>query len=180
MPVRVITPRRFLTAFLVAVTTSAITSVSHAQLPQARLTAVFPLGAQAGQNVEVSISGGTDIDELDRMSFSHPGIKAQLKSGNTFAVSVAADVPVGVYEVTVHGLYGTSNPRSFVVGSLPEVQENDANDSQETAQAIEIGSVVNGRSNRGADVDFFKITGKKGQRILIECQSLRIDSLFQA
>ena len=53
MPVRVITPRRFLTAFLVAVTTSAITSVSHAQLPQARLTAVFPLGAQAGQNVEV-------------------------------------------------------------------------------------------------------------------------------
>jgi len=180
MPVRVITPRRFLTAFFVAVATSLITSVGHAQLPQARLTAVFPLGAQAGQSVEVSVSSGTDIDELDRMSFSHPGIKAQLKSGNTFAVSVAADVPVGVYEVTVHGLYGTSNPRSFVVGSLPEVLENDANDTQETAQAIEIGSVVNGRSNRGADVDFFQVTGKKGQRLLIECQSLRIDSRFQA
>ncbi len=45
---------------------------------------------------------------------------------------------------------------------------------------IEIGSVVNGRSNRGADVDFYKITGKKGQRLLIECQALRIDSKFQA
>ena len=180
MPFRVITPRRFVSAFFAVAVTCLVTSVGHAQLPQARLTAVFPLGAQVGQSVEVSASNGTDLDELDRMSFSHPGITAKLKSGNTFSVSVAADVPVGVYEMTVHGLYGTSNPRCFVVGSLPEVQENDANNTQDTAQAIEIGSVINGRSNRGADVDFYKVTGKKGQRLLIECQSLRIDSKFQA
>ena len=180
MPFRVITPRRSVPAVLAMIATCLVASVGHAQLPQARLTAVFPLGAQAGQSVEVSASNGSDLDELDRMSFSHPGITAQLKSGNTFAVSVAADVPVGVYEVMVHGLYGTSNPRCFVVGSLPEVQENDVNNTQDTAQAIEIGSVVNGRSNRGADVDFYKVAGKKGQRLLIECQSLRIDSQFQA
>lgn len=180
MPFRVITPRRLVGSLFAVAFALSIASVSQAQLPQTRLMAVFPQGAQAGQSVDVSVTNGTDLDELDRMSFSHPGIKAQLKSGNTFTVTVAADVPVGVYDARVHGLYGTSNPRSFVVGSLPEVQENDANNTQETAQPIEIGCVVNGRSNRGADVDFYKVSGKKGQRLLIECQALRIDSRFQA
>ncbi len=180
MSPRVIMPRRFVVASCAASITFLVASVGQAQLPQTRLTAIFPQGAQAGQSVEVSASNGKDLDELDRMSFSHAGIKAELKSGNTFTVSVAADVPVGMYEARVHGLYGTSNPRCFVVGSLPEVQENDANNTQVTAQAIDIGSAVNGRSNRGADVDFYKVTGKKGQRVLIECQALRIDSRFQA
>lgn len=179
MPFRVITPRR-LVAVCVAATLFLTGSVGQAQLPQTRLLAVFPQGAQSGQSVDVTVANGTDLDELDRMIFSHPGITAKLKSGSTFTVTVAANVPVGTYEARVHGLYGTSNPRCFVVGALPEVQENDANNTQETAQAVEVGTVVNGRSNRGADVDFYKVTGKKGQRLLIECQALRIDSKFQA
>lgn len=179
MPFRVITPRR-LVAVCVAATFCLTGSISQAQLPQTRLLAVFPQGAQSGQAVDVTVANGTDLDELDRMTFTHPGITAKLKSGSTFTVTVAANVPVGTYEARVHGLYGTSNPRCFVVGALPEVLENDANNTQETAQAVEIGTVINGRSNRGADVDFYKVTGKKGQRLLIECQALRIDSRFQA
>jgi hypothetical protein len=180
MSPRVIMPRRFVLASCAAFATLLVVSAVQAQLPQARVTAVFPQGAQAGQSIEVSVTNGTDLDELDRMSFSHPGIKAELKSGNTFTVTVAADVPVGTYEARVHGLYGTSNPRCFVVGALPEVLENDANNTQETAQVVEVGTVINGRSNGGADVDFYKVTGTKGQRLLIECQSLRIDSRLQA
>jgi len=179
MPFRVITPCRFVSVCVAAI--FCLTgSLSQAQLPQTRLLAVFPQGAQSGQSVEVTAANGTDLDELDRMTFSHPGIKAELKSGSTFVVTVAANVPVGTYEARVHGLYGTSNPRCFVVGALPEVLENDANNTQDTAQAVEVGTVINGRSNRGADVDFYKVTGKKGQRLLIECQALRIDSKFQA
>ena len=179
MPFRVITPRR-LVAVCVAATFCLTGSLSQAQLPQTRLLAVFPQGAQSGQSVDVTVANGTDLDELDRMIFSHPGITAKFKSGSTFTVTVAANVPVGTYEARVHGLYGTSNPRCFVVGALPEVQENDANNTQDTAQVVEVGTVINGRSNRGADVDFYKVTGKKGQRLLIECQALRIDSKFQA
>jgi hypothetical protein len=179
MPFRVITPRRFVSV-CVAMACCLTGSLSHAQLPQTRLLAVFPQGAQSGQSVEVTVANGTDLDELDRMTFSHSGIKAKLKSGSTFTVTVAANVPVGTYEARVHGLYGTSNPRCFVVGALPEVLEIDANNTQEAAQVVEVGTVINGRSNRGADVDFYKVMGKKGQRLLIECQALRIDSKFQA
>lgn len=173
-------PRRFVVAFCVLTVFSLSGPASQAQLPQTRLYSVFPQGGQVGQTIDVSATSGADLDELDQMIFSHPGIKATHKSGNAFAVMVAANVPPGVYEARVHGLYGTSNPRSFVVGTLPEIQEVDANNTTEAAQPIEIGIVINGRSNRGADVDFYKITGKKGQRILIECQALRIDSKFQA
>lgn len=181
MPFCVIVRRRLIVAFCVlAMSFSFHSGACYAQLPQTRLYAVYPQGAQVGQTVEITVSNGADLDELDRMTFSHPGIKAEHKSGNTFTVSVAPDVVPGVYEARVHGLYGTSNPRCFVVGALPEIQENDANATIEQAQPIEIGSLVNGRSNRGADVDFYKISGTKGQRILIECQALRIDSRFQA
>lgn len=180
MPCCVIVRRRLIVAFCVLWAGLFLhSSFCQAQLPQTRLYAVYPQGAQVGQTVEVTVSNGADLDELDRMTFSHPGIKAVHKSGNTFSVTVAADVTPGVYDARVHGLYGTSNPRSFVVGSLPEVLENDANESIEKAQPVEIGTLVNGRSNRGADVDFYKISGKKGQRVLIECQALRIDSKFQ-
>ena len=181
MPFCVIASRRVIAVFcLVAATFCGGTSVCQAQLPQTRLYAVFPQGSQVGQTLDVTVTNGADLDELDRMTFSHPGIKAEHKSGNTFAVTVAADVPDGVYDARVHGLYGTSNPRCFVVGSLPEILEVDANDTTEKAQPVEVGTLINGRSDRGADVDFFKITGKKDQRILIECQALRIDSKFQA
>lgn len=176
----VIAPRCLAVTFCGVMAFCLSSSIGLAQLPQTRLYAVHPQGAQVGQTVDVSASNGADLDELNGMTFSHPGIKAAHKTGNTFAVTVAADVSPGVYEARVHGLYGTSNPRCFVVGTLPEVLEVDANNTIETAQTVEIGSVVNGRSNRGADVDFYKITGKKGQRLLIECQALRIDSKFQA
>lgn len=148
------------------------------QLPQTRLYAVFPPGAQAGQTVEVTVTNGADLDEIEAMRFSHPGIRATHKSGNTFTVTVAPDVPPGVYECRVRALYGTSNPRSFVVGTLPEVIENNANATTEEAQEVQIGTVINGRSDSGADVDFYRFPAKQGQRVLVECSAISIDSRF--
>ncbi|MCA8989079.1 MAG: hypothetical protein KDA78_15645, partial [Planctomycetaceae bacterium] len=51
---------------------------SLAQLPAARLDGVFPAGAAPGSTVEVTISGN-DLDDVDRLLFSHPGIKAERK-----------------------------------------------------------------------------------------------------
>lgn len=165
---------------ILAVVWSAVRPVPvQAQLPQVRITSVFPPGAQAGQTLDVQVLNGTDLDELTAMHFNHPGIKATLKSGSTFTVAVDGNVPPGVYEAAVQGLYGVSNPRCFVVGTLPEVIENDANNTAEQAQAIEPGQVINGRSNGGADIDHYKFNGKKGQRILVECAALQIDSRFQ-
>jgi len=163
------------TAFAVA---TVLSQTAQAQLPQTRIYAVFPPGAQVGQTIDVTVTNGTDLDELSAMRFNHPGIKATHKSGNTFSVAVAADVEPGVYECRATGLYGTSNPRSFVVGRLPEIIENNANASTDQAQEIQLNSVINGKSDSGADVDFYKLTAKEGQRILAECAALSIDSRF--
>ena len=157
---------------------TALSQTAQAQLPQTRLYAVFPPGAQAGQTVDVTVTNGADLDEISGMRFNHPGIKAAHKSGNTFSVAIANDVPPGVYECRVTALYGTSNPRSFVVGRLPEVNENNANAETAQAQEIQLESLINGKSDGGADVDYYKFTAKKGQRVLAECAAISIDSRF--
>src|SRR5262245_61173617 len=93
-----------------------------AQLPQTRLPAIHPSGAQRGTSVDVTLAGGTDLDEAIQLYFSHPGItatpKTQMVDGKPepvagqFTVTVAPEVPVGVFDVRVRALYGMSNPRT--------------------------------------------------------------------
>src|SRR6185437_2551134 len=99
-----------------------------AQLPVTRLSGVFPPGGRQGESVEITISG-TDLDSVDRLMFSHPGIVARPKLRdpaefetapqpvpNQFQIAVGADVPPGIYELRAVGKYGVSNPRAFAVG----------------------------------------------------------------
>lgn len=174
-----LTVRRCFSVSTFATLVAVVAGSAQAQLPTTRIYSVFPQGAQAGAAVDVTVTNGADLDELDQLVFSHPGIKAVHKTGNTFSVTVDAGVPAGTYEARAHGLYGTSNPRAFVIGTLPEILEDNNNATIELAKPVEVGSVVNGKSDGGADVDFYKVAAKKGQRLLVECTSLRIDSKLQ-
>src|SRR5947207_86836 len=49
-----------------------------AQLPGTQLTTVFPPGGKQGTSVDVKITG-VDLDELERLFFSHPGLTAAPK-----------------------------------------------------------------------------------------------------
>src|SRR5262249_13577045 len=89
-------------------------AIARAQLPQARLNTVYPVAGRGGTTVDLWLGGGVDLDEASELYFSHPGISAvQKKAGEPpqpvagqFVVTIAADVPVGVYDVRVRGLYG--------------------------------------------------------------------------
>jgi len=172
------TTRHSFSILLLSALSVLVDSSASAQLPTTRIYSLFPQGAQAGSSLDVTITSGADLDELQQLVFNHAGIKAVHKTGNTFAVTVDAAVPSGIYEARANGLYGTSNPRCFVVGSLPEMNEDNNNASMELAKPVEINSVINGKSDAATDVDFYKVTAKKGQRLLIECNALRIDSRF--
>lgn len=151
---------------------------AEAQLPQARLTSVFPLGAQRGTSVDINSLGGTDLDDATGLLFSHPGITAvpKMNAPGQFTVSVAADVPLGLYDVCVKGVFGVSNPRTFSVGERKEVLEAEPNNEFAKPQVVELNTVVNGRSDGGADVDFYRVSGKAGQRLLVEAAAQRVDS----
>ncbi|MBI3851645.1 MAG: hypothetical protein HY298_15415 [Verrucomicrobia bacterium] len=148
----------------------------------ARLLTVFPPGGKVGSQFEISLTGA-DLDEANQLHFSHTGITAKQKVGETnalpeankFLVSIATNVPPGVYEARVVGRFGISNPRAFVVGDLPESIAPTTNTTVASATTIPLGTIVNGHSEANA-FDYFKFTARKGQRILIECNAREIDS----
>lgn len=155
-------------------------STASAQLPQTRISSVFPAGAKVGTSIDFTLTAGTDLDEVDRLLFDHPGITAVLKGPNVFTVTVAADVPPGHHEVRAAGLFGLSNPRTFVVGTRDEMLEVEPNDTADMPMPLEFEKLINGRSDKETDVDCFKFTGKKDQRVLAVVEAQRIDSRFAA
>lgn len=182
--------KSFLSAFAVLAGLLAA-AAAEAQVPQPRLTATNPTGARAGTTVEVKITGGTDLDLANRLFFSHAGITAVplvlppdrlFPEGKTvpnlFKVTVAADVPPGTYEVRAAGYFGISNARRFVVGEAAEASEKEANNDPAHAGEFPVGSTLNGAAD-AANFDYFRFAAKKGQRLILECAALRLDSRAQ-
>jgi hypothetical protein len=62
-----------------------------------------------------------------------------------FTVTVAADVPPGVYELRAAGPYGVSNARRFAVGDRDEVFEKEPKDDLAQATDVPFGATVGGR-----------------------------------
>lgn len=166
-----------------------IASYAEAQLPTADLTRITPRACRSGEQIEVSLTG-QDLDDLRELRFTHSGITAtpvlqptdefhsqpRFQAGR-FSVSVAPDVPAGMYEVRAVGYFGYSTSRPFVVAPADsnELVCDGRNTDQAHALKLEVNSVVSGDvPNRG--VHWFRFAAKKGQRVLIEVTAERIDS----
>lgn len=160
-------------------------TMAWGQLPASQLTSLFPLGGKQGSTVDVSIAGN-NLEGPERLVFSHPGITGVTKKTpheflgeqvvpNQFDVTIAADVPPGIYDAWFVGRYGVSNPRSFVVGVLEELRDGGQNRTRETAQELAVGSVVNGTADANL-TDWYKVPVKTGQRLLVTCATQRLDS----
>jgi len=162
---------------------------AHAQLPTADLRQLRPFSAPAGKKVEVSIIG-SNLDNASEIRFSHPGITAKpvmlpadefhsepRTQSSRFQVSVAPDVPPGIYEARVVSYFGLSTARPFVVAEADsrEVAETSSHATRETAMPIEVNSVITGAvPSRG--IDWYQLKTKAGQRVLVELLAQRIDS----
>ncbi len=68
----------------------------------------------------------------------------------------------------------------FVVGDRPESIEAEPNNTVEQAGAISVNTVIQGEINGGADVDCFRLEGKKGQRLFLDLKGERIESRLDA
>lgn len=161
----------------------------QAQLPTADLRQIRPVACQAGQTVEVSLIG-SNLDDTSELRFSHPGISAKpvmlpaddfhpqpRPQGSKFQVSVAPNVPPGIYEARAVSYFGISTARPFVVADAKnrEVAETGNHATRETAMPVEINSVVSGTvPSRG--IDWYQLKAKAGQRVLLELTAERIDS----
>ena len=165
----------------------AVVPTAVAEFPQPRLAAIHPPGGQRGTTVEVRLVG-SDLDDLERIEFFHPGFVASPVMGEPtefdpeprpvagrMRVQIAESVPPGAYDAVAVGRYGVSNPRIFMVGAAPEIVKPRSVGSPETALDVPTDATVCGTAEANV-ADHYGIPLAAGQRIHIEVWARRIES----
>jgi len=114
------------TVYVAAVILCFVARTAFAQLPVARLSTIFPCGAQVGKTVEVEVTG-QDLDDLRDLQFFTTNITVKHLTASKFSVAISSNAPVGTYDVRAVGRFGISNPRSFAIGDLPEISPGATN-----------------------------------------------------
>jgi hypothetical protein len=141
----------------------------------------MPMGGKVGTEIEVAITG-EHLDEAGDLIFSDRRITAKRKLDaanapivNRYAVMIASDCPVGLYEARVMTRLGISSSRIFAVGTLTELVPTKPNRTLATAQELPLNSVCNG-SVADRSIDYYTFQAKKGQRLVVDCTTRGIDS----
>lgn len=145
-----------------------------------QITGIGPLGVRRGASADVTISGANLVGNPRLVApfgftVAPPKTPGADPAKWTFSLTVAPETPVGVYLVRVRTEDGLSNPFLFAVGQVEQVGEKEDNSQFGAAQAIPAPCVVEGTA-AGADVDYFRFPGKKGQRIVVDAQCARVGS----
>jgi len=146
------------------------------------LSIIVPRGGRRGTEVELRMYG-RNLSNINGILLRRKGIevlevKPGTRNNRNMAIAkirIAGDCPLGEHAFRVRTDVGLSNLRTFWVGELPEVREDErkSNDSRTAAQAIPVGVTVNGRIT-SEDVDWYAIDVKKPGRINIEVQGVRL------
>ncbi len=178
---------RFLPAVILVSAGLLAPTAATADFPRAALSALQPTGGQQGSQVTVTLLGA-DLDDLEKLIFSHPGISAapEMTAPTEFdpqpraiprkmVVTIAPDVPAGLYDVVAVGRYGASNPRTFLVGTTAEITKAGEPDSPAKAQEVAADATITARPTAGKS-DHYAVPLKAGQRIRAEVWARRIDS----
>jgi hypothetical protein len=162
---------RFLpSAFLISI----LLGPAAATAAPPNVTYLYPAGAPQGAAVEVT-AGGTFERWPVSAWVSGKGVEAKAgKDKGKLTLTVAADAAPGLYWLRLYDEQGASPLRPFVVGTLPEVNEQEPNDDPKKPQALaSSATVVNGRLQQTGDVDGFALKLRKGQTLVAALEANR-------
>ena len=151
---------------------------AQAQLPEPRLNVISTPGTCRGGTVQVSLSG-VDLEEAV-LRFSHPGITAvrDVQKPLSFAVSVAADVPPGLYDARAAGFHGVTNPRRFEVSALSEVDASTKAVTRDLAQEVAAPCVIRGTALKQG-VQWFRLKAAANKELVFDCHAVQLDSRME-
>lgn len=150
------------------ITVAVIAAASHVAAAAAPDVKYFyPAGAARGASIEVA-AGGTVSDWPPQVWVNRSDMHvAPAAEKGKLSVTVTPDAIPGVRWMRVYNAQGTSPPLPFVVGTLPEVNEQEPNDTPAKPQALPSSTcVVNGRLEKRGDVDAFAVSLVKGQTLV--------------
>lgn len=148
-----------------------------------QLRQLTPYGAQRGTEIEVLLEGARLADARELLLYD-PGIRvaaltAVEKNSNAVKAKLAItpDCRLGMHALRVRTATGLSNLLTFSVGALKEIAETEPNNEFESPQKIDLDTTVNGVV-QNEDVDYFLAEAKKGERISVEIEGLRLGETF--
>ncbi len=163
-----------------------LTSLATLLLPIAawaanpELSIITPRGMQIGTEQPVEFHGARLEDAEEIVSYSPEVTVKDLKVVDGKKVSAtliaAANCPLGQHLFRVRTKSGLTYVRTFWVGPYAEVAEKEPNTTFEEAQEISLGSTLTGVTEN-EDVDYFKFQAKKGQRISVELEGIRLAAI---
>jgi len=176
---------------LIALAMVALASRLPAQLPNAELHSINPPVIPSGATTEITVTG-VNLDELTGLAFSDPAIKATPvllpaseyrpspgQDGLRFAVTVPKYEQRKTCSVRTIGFFGQSTSRPLVTlpsgGQILSDRAGAAHHDRSTAPELGLEVQAHGTTD-ARQTDWWKISAKKGQRILVHCEAERIDS----
>jgi hypothetical protein len=160
-----------------------------------RIVVVVPLGAAPGKLSKLTIRG-SNLDKATEVKVAGGTAKIVSKGpaavpdknpdkvGDTQVVAevtLDAKLPGGMASLIVVTPDGETLPHKLLVEmTLPVVAEKEPNEGFKQAQEIALPVVIEGMIDRPKDVDVFRFTGKKGQKLTAEVLAHRYGSPLDA
>jgi hypothetical protein len=142
------------------------------------LTGTVPSGVTRGKSTELTFQG-TSLDGkpaiLSPIPLKFEAVENKDAAAWKIKVDVPADAPLGVFPIRIVTAKGVSNPVLMAVDQLPTVLEVEPNEKIEQATVVPSPSVVEGQAANN-DVDHFRFSGRKGQKIVLDVAAARIGS----
>jgi hypothetical protein len=121
---------------------------------------VFPMAGNPGKVVEVEPVGSA--------------------RGKQARVQLAVPAEPGLHEVQLD-LGGTkSNPVPFIASPLPQVLEQEPNDTPEQATRVAVPCGINGRIGAKRDLDHFVFAARKGKAVRFEVKARRFGTVLRS
>lgn len=160
---------------LLVLTLALVSTTVRAAYPDFR--GMKPNGGQRGSEMELTLTG-TRLEDFEELVFFSPGFKmtkVEKVENNkvTCKIAIGQEVQPGSHLFRVRSRSGLSHGRYFFVGPYPNVAEAEPNNDFQSPQPIDFNQTIEGVVQT-EDVDYFKISAKKGQRISLEVEGLRL------
>lgn len=155
----------------------ALLAPSFCYAASPNLGVITPRGGQRGTEVEFTFNGARLKDAQEILCYS-PGFtvgKIEVVNDNVVKakIKIAADARLGQHSMRVRTASGISDLRTIFVGALPEVAEKEPNNEFKAPQKIPLNVTVTGTIDN-EDVDYFSVDCKKGQRLSVEIEGMRL------
>lgn len=137
---------------------SFVYRITVAELPH--VTSIFPLGGRVGEPVKIEMEGW-NLEKATLPPLPPDARPGQHLLAATDGKQISNDVP-------------------FVLDTLPECLEAEANDDPSKAQKVSLPIIVNGRADHRGDRDVFEVEGKAGETLVAEVTARRLGSPFDS